>query len=298
MKEIVIISGKGGTGKTSITAALATLATPRCVLADCDVDAADLHLIVSPTVLQEQDFIGGRQARIQPLKCRGCGRCFSLCRFEAIEPVEYKKIFRVKETFCEGCRVCVEFCPAAAIDFVDAVNGRWFLSQTRFGPMAHAQLGIAQENSGKLVTLIRKEARQLAEERHLDWILSDGSPGIGCPVIASLTGADLALIVTEPTQSGCHDLMRVLDLTHHFKIPTAVCINKADINPQAASQIRDLAEKKSLSKPIEIPYDPSITAAQIQAQSIIEYQNNSPAAQAISRLWELIQKSLAKESVY
>jgi MinD superfamily P-loop ATPase len=295
LKEIVVISGKGGTGKTSITAALAGLAA-RCVLADCDVDAADLHLIASPAVLQEREFIGGRQAVIQLLKCRGCGRCFSLCRFEAVEPVEHKKAFRVKNSFCEGCRVCVEFCPAKAIDFVDAVNGRWFISETRFGPMVHAQLGIAQENSGKLVTLIRKEARRIAEEKKLEWILSDGSPGIGCPVIASLTGADFVLAVTEPTQSGRHDLMRVLELTEHFRIPVAVCVNKSDINPEMTRQIRDLAEEKHLSRPGEIPYDPSVTAAQIQAQNIIEYKNGSPAATAIRRLWEGIQETVLSGS--
>ncbi len=289
MKEIVVISGKGGTGKTSITAALAGLAA-RCALADCDVDAADLHLIASPTVLREQEFIGGRQAVIQPSKCRGCGRCFSLCRFGAIEPSTYQKAFRVKNSFCEGCKVCVEFCPAGAIDFVNAVNGRWFVSETRFGPMVHAELGIAQENSGKLVTLIRKEARRIAEEKKLEWILSDGSPGIGCPVIASLTGADFVLAVTEPTQSGRYDLMRVLDLTEHFRIPAAVCINRADINPEMARQIVRLAEEKKLSRPVEIPYDPSVTAAQIQAQTVIEYKSSGPAAQAIGRLWERIQE--------
>lgn len=289
MKEIVVISGKGGTGKTSITAALAGLAA-HSVLADCDVDAADLHLIASPTIVQEREFIGGRQAVIQPPKCRGCGRCFSLCRFGAIEPVAYKKAFYVKGSFCEGCKVCVEFCPAGAIDFVDAVNGRWFISETRFGPMVHAQLGIAQENSGKLVTLIRKEARRIAEEKKLEWILSDGSPGIGCPVIASLTGADFVLAVTEPTQSGRHDLMRLLELTDHFRIPAAVCINKADINPELSRQIEQLAEEKNLSRPIEIPYDASVTAAQIQVQTVIEHDSGSPAAQAIGRLWERIQE--------
>ncbi|HOQ05066.1 MAG TPA: ATP-binding protein [Anaerohalosphaeraceae bacterium] len=289
MKEIVVISGKGGTGKTSITAALAALAGTG-VLADCDVDAADLHLLTSPIVLQEYEFVGGKRAAIRSAKCRGCGRCYSLCRFGAIEPVVSKNVFRVQESFCEGCRVCVEFCPAGAIDWVEVVSGRWFLSQTRFGPMVHAQLGIAQENSGKLVTLLRKEARRIADEKKTDWVFTDGSPGIGCPVIASLTGADFVLAVTEPTQSGCHDLMRVLELTEHFGISAAVCINKADINPEMTRQIERLAVGKNLPKPVTIPYDPSITAAQIQAQSVIEYDKNSPAARAVSSLWETIQK--------
>ncbi len=291
MKEIVIISGKGGTGKTSITAALAGLAQ-NSVLADCDVDAADLHLVTSPTVLQEQDFVGGRQAVIQPLQCRGCGRCFSLCRFGAIQPVEGKKAFRVNSSFCEGCKVCVEFCPAGAIDFVDSVNGRWFLSQTRFGPMVHAELGIAQENSGKLVALIRKEARQLARAEQREWILADGSPGIGCPVIASLTGADFVLVVTEPTQSGRHDLRRILELTDHFKIAAAICVNKADLNPEMTAEIEQEAAKKNLSVLAKIPYDTAITRAQIQAQNVIEYDPDGPAARSIRRLWETIQETV------
>jgi MinD superfamily P-loop ATPase len=287
LKEIVVISGKGGTGKTSITAALAGLAAGS-VLVDCDVDAADLHLIAAPTVLKEQDFIGGRRAVIRPQKCRGCGQCYSLCRFGAVESVEGKTIFRIRESFCEGCKICVEFCPEQAIDFVETVNGRWFLSQTCWGPMVHAQLGVAQENSGKLVSLLRKEARRIAEERKLDWIFSDGSPGIGCPVIASLTGADFVLAVTEPTQSACHDLLRLLELVEHFHIPAAVCINKADVNPELTRQIRHLAGTRNLPVPAEIPYDSSFTAAQIRAQTIIEYDRGSPASEAVERLWEWI----------
>lgn len=287
MKEIVIISGKGGTGKTSITAALAGLAE-NCVLADCDVDAADLHLVTNPRIRQEQDFIGGRQAVIRPQHCRGCGRCYSLCRFGAIEPIEYKKAFRVKSSFCEGCKVCVEFCPAGAIDFVDAVNGRWFISETRFGPMIHAELGIAQENSGKLVSLIRKQARRIAVRQNCDWLLVDGSPGIGCPVIASLTGADFVLVVTEPTRAGRHDLLRILELTAHFNVSTAICINKVDINPEVTREIERTAAEKNLSILAKIPYDPSITKAQINAENIIEHNPQSPAAEAIRRLWDQI----------
>lgn len=289
MKEIVIISGKGGTGKTSITAALAGLAGS-CVLADCDVDAADLHLLASPGIIRQQEFVGGRRAVIRPEKCRRCGQCFSLCRFEAIEKSEPWAMFEVNQTFCEGCRVCVDFCPDGAIDFVEVVNGRWFVSDTRWGPMVHAQLGIAQQNSGKLVSLLRAEARQIASERLADWILIDGSPGIGCPVIASLTGADLVLAVAEPTQAGRHDLLRVLELTEHFREPVMICVNKADINPRWTEQIRQLAEEKHLSKPIEIPYDASVTAAQIQAKTVLEYDSSSPAAKAVCQLWEQIQK--------
>ena len=287
MKEIVVISGKGGTGKTSVTAALAALA-PNCVLADCDVDAADLHLVTSPRVQQEQEFIGGRRAVIRQQDCRGCGRCFQLCRFGAVEKNGQDGTYRIKPAFCEGCKVCVQFCPAGAIDFVDAVNGRWFISETRFGPMVHARLGIAQENSGKLVSLIRKEAKKLAEKQNRDWILVDGSPGIGCPVIASLTGADFVLVVTEPTQSGRHDLLRILQLTDHFNVSTAVCINKVDINPEMTREIEQTAVEKKLSVMAKIPYDPSITKAQIEAENIIEYNPGSPAAEAIHRLWDQI----------
>ena len=241
MKELVVISGKGGTGKTSIAAAFTSLAQ-KAVVADCDVDAADLHLVLSPTIKQESDFSGGKQAAIIAEKCIGCGRCAKMCRFEAIHfngrgNDVVAKTYTVDPFSCEGCKVCVEFCPVDAIDFKAAINGHWFISDTRFGPMVHAQLGIAEENSGKLVTLIRREAKRIAEEQNKDLLIIDGSPGIGCPVIASITGSDVVLVVTEPTLSGKHDLERVAQLTANFGIKTLVCINKADINPEMSRSI-------------------------------------------------------------
>jgi MinD superfamily P-loop ATPase len=291
MKELVVISGKGGTGKTSIVASFASLAK-NVVLADCDVDAADLHLLLAPDVKQTADFSGGKSASIMTESCIGCGRCKEVCNFDA--PVFdgprndiVEKTYRIDPISCEGCSVCVHFCPVDAIQFNEAINGQWFVSETRFGSMVHAQLGIAQENSGKLVSLIRKEAKLKATERNNDLIIVDGSPGIGCPVIASITGADLVLVVTEPTLSGQHDLDRVIELTKHFDIPTVVCINKYDINPKIAEEIKSSAHGWNLQIAGEIAYDSAFTKAQIAAKSIVEYSNGSLKGQIIS-LWESV----------
>ena len=288
MKELVVISGKGGTGKTSIVASFANLAK-NAVLADCDVDAADLHLILEPKVKQNSNFSGGKRASIVSAECIGCGRCQDVCRFGAIhfdgeknEVIE--KTFIIDPISCEGCKVCVEFCPVDAIEFNDAVNGQWFISETRFGEMVHARLGVAEENSGKLVTIIRREARRIADEGKMDLVIVDGSPGIGCPVIASITGADLALVVTEPTLSGKHDLQRVSELTANLRIPTLVCINKADINPQIANEIEDDAQRKGLRMVGKIRYDPAFTKAQIMACSVIEYTGGA-VSEELRALW-------------
>lgn len=288
MKELVVISGKGGTGKTSITAAFASLAQ-NAVLADCDVDAADLHLVLSPKIKQEQDFSGGKQASIITEKCIGCGKCSKMCRFDAITlngPGNglVAKTYAVDPVSCEGCKVCVEFCPVDAISFEPAINGKWFISDTRFGPMVHAKLGIAEENSGKLVTLIRKEAKRITEEQKKDLLVIDGSPGIGCPVIASITGADVVLIVTEPTLSGKHDLERVTQLTANFGIKTLVCINKADINPEMTEQISEDAVRHGLKVIGKIPYDDGFTKAQIMKATLIEYTGGDIAEQ-IKAMW-------------
>ena len=289
MKEIVVISGKGGTGKTSIVASFAALAK-NAVFADCDVDAADLHLILEPKVKQTNDFSGGKLASIIAEKCIGCGRCEEVCNFGAAlfnGPANdvVGKTYTIDSIACEGCKVCVEFCPVDAIEFKDVVNGQWFISDTRFGPMVHAKLGIAQENSGKLVSLIRKEAKRIAEEQEKDLLIVDGSPGIGCPVIASITGADLVLVVTEPTLSGQHDLDRVVELTGHFKIPTAVCINKYDINAKIAKAIEKKAGERGLRMAGKIAYDTVVTRAQLSAKSIVEYSNGGLRTQIVS-LWE------------
>lgn len=288
MKEIVVISGKGGTGKTSIVASFAALAK-NAVFADCDVDAADLHLVLEPDIKQTHDFSGGKLASIITEKCVGCGKCEDVCNFNAARlngPANdvVEKTYTIDPIACEGCGVCVHFCPNNAIKFKDAVNGQWFISDTRFGPMVHAKLGIAQENSGKLVSLIRKEAKRIATEQNKSLIIVDGSPGIGCPVIASVTGAGLALIVTEPTLSGLHDLERVAELTSHFGIPTCVCINKSDLNPEITAQIEEEARDRGIRPVGKIRYDTAFTKAQIMKATVIEYTGGW-VSEDIRALW-------------
>ena len=295
MKELVVISGKGGTGKTSIVAAFAALAK-NAVLADCDVDAADLHLVLEPKVMQTNDFSGGKRASIITKKCTGCGKCEEVCNFDAVRfdgPGNdfADKTFTIDPVSCEGCKVCVEFCPADAIEFEDCINGQWFISDTRFGPMVHARLGIAEENSGKLVSLIRKEAKKIAQEQKRDLLIVDGSPGIGCPVIASITGADLVLVVTEPTLSGKHDLERVSKLTENFGIETLVCVNKADINPQITGQISEEAGQRGLKVIGKIGYDEAFTKAQIVKASVVEYTGGAVTEQ-IKALWRQVAYAL------
>ena len=295
MKELVVISGKGGTGKTSIVAAFANLAQ-NAVFADCDVDAADLHLVLEPTVKQTTDFSGGKRASIIVDKCIGCGKCKDLCKFEAINldgPANdiVAKTFTVDPVSCEGCKVCVEFCPVDAIEFNDCVNGQWFISDTRFGPMVHAKLGIAEENSGKLVSLIRKETQKIAEEQKKDLIIVDGSPGIGCPVIASITGADLVLIITEPTLSGKHDLERVAELAAGFNIPVLIAINKFDINPDMSDEIEKGALERNMKVVGRIRYDKAFTKAQIMKCSVVEYTGGA-VTEDIKTLWRNVTYAL------
>jgi len=295
MKELVVISGKGGTGKTSIVAAFASLAK-NAVLADCDVDAADLHLVLEPKIEQTHDFFGGKQASIIAEKCTGCGICRDMCRFNAINfngqgNSVVDKTFTIDPVSCEGCKVCVEFCPADAIEFNDHINGQWFVSDTRFGPMVHAKLGIAEENSGKLVTLIRKEAKKIVQEQKKELLIVDGSPGIGCPVIASITAADLVLVVTEPTLSGKHDLDRVSELTSSFGIKTLVCINKADVNPQITDRISKDAQKRGLKVIGKIAYDEAFTRAQMIKASVVEYTSGAITEQ-IKALWRQVTYAL------
>ena len=294
-KELVVISGKGGTGKTSIVACFAWLAK-KAAIADCDVDAADLHLILEPTVVKREKFSGGSRARIMPGHCTACGKCEELCRFDAIYfdgPGNGKvdKTYRVDPIACEGCGVCAWFCAENAIEFGPAVNGEWFISDTRCGPMVHAKLGVAEENSGKLVSLVRTQAKKIAEDRKLDVVLIDGAPGIGCSVIASITGADLVLVVTEPTLSGMHDLARVAELTRHFDIPTLVCVNKWDLNPDVASQIEQQALRRGLQVTSKVRYDQVVTEAQIRRLSLVEYAVNG-VADEIRRLWADVQEAL------
>jgi MinD superfamily P-loop ATPase len=286
MKELVVISGKGGTGKTSLMAGFASLARNK-VLCDADVDAADLHLIMDPEIKERHEFQSGSTAIINAEKCTQCGLCRDLCRWDAIS-----EDFEVDAITCEGCGVCVYFCPESAIDFPVNTCGEWFISDTRFGPMAHARLGIAEENSGKLVTLVRQQGKKLAEEKKLDLLLTDGPPGVGCPVIASLGGATAVLIVSEPTVSGKHDMERVAELAAFFKIPAMLCINKFDLNVDQTTAIENFAKEKNVKVLGRIPFDPIFTKSMVQGQTIFEYDGKSEAARAVETLWERVATEL------
>jgi MinD superfamily P-loop ATPase len=296
MKEIVIISGKGGTGKTSITASLAALAAPKVVLADCDVDAADLHLILKPEILQRTEFRSGHKAIIRLEDCTGCGKCIEVCRFNAVKDGTtwdaYPQVkYSIDPVACEGCGVCVQFCPLKAIDFDEEICGEWYISQSRFGTMVHAKLGIAAENSGKLVTLVRTEAKKVAQEQAAQYVLIDGSPGIGCPVIASLTAADMALIVTEPTVSGDHDMRRIVGLLKRLRIQAMVCVNKWDINIEATEKIKAFAIDANIDFAGLVRYDKASTAAQRVQKSIVEYCDTG-IGEDIREVWGAIEKKL------
>jgi MinD superfamily P-loop ATPase len=286
MRELVVLSGKGGSGKTSVISAFAAMPGKK-ILCDADVDAADLHLILSPEILETHDFVSGNTAVIIPEKCTQCGRCRELCRFSAID-----EQFRVDPLDCEGCGVCVHFCPEKAIDFPENTCGQWFISDTRFGPMAHARLGIAEENSGKLVALVRKQAERLAEEKGIDLILTDGPPGVGCPVIASLGGASAALIVSEPTVSGIHDMKRVVELCDFFGIPAWLAVNKFDLNLEQTKIIEAYAKEKGAELIGRIPFDPTFTRAMVQGLSVQEYDPEGSAAAAVAEIWETLKETM------
>ncbi len=295
MKELIVISGKGGTGKTSIVASFSTLAR-QAVLADCDVDAADLHLVLNPDIVRREDFSGGRKARIIEDQCIACNRCVEECRFDAIryavlENGEKAEKPSINLISCEGCGLCKRLCPVEAIAFEPVVNGQMFVSTTRNGPMVHARLGMAEGNSGKLVSLIREEARRIAEKEGLERIIVDGSPGIGCPVVSSITGADGVLIVTEPTLSGRHDLMRVAKLAAHFRIATLVCVNKWDLNPEMTERIEKEALENGLKIAGRIRYDAAITKAQIAKKSVVEYTDDAVAGD-MKDVWGRVQQAL------
>jgi MinD superfamily P-loop ATPase len=294
IKELVIVSGKGGTGKTSLVAAMAGLAD-NTVLADCDVDAADLHLVLEPSVRRQEAFRSGHEAVIRDADCIGCGACLARCRFDAVERLsgaDGAHRFRIDPFACEGCGVCVRVCPVGAIDFPEKTCGTWFVSDTRFGPMVHARLGVAEENSGRLVTLVRKQARDVAEAEGRALLIVDGSPGIGCPVIASITGASMVLVVTEPTRSGLHDLDRVLQLAAHFKIPAAVCINKHDINPEMATALEAHCREAGVDVLGTVRYDRAVTESMVRKQTVVEFGANS-IAEDIRSLWSAVRDHLA-----
>ena len=286
MKEIVVLSGKGGTGKTSIVASFASLAQGK-VLADCDVDAADLHLILQPTVREEREFWSGQVAFIDEEKCTECGLCQELCRFGAIRG------FEVDSISCEGCGFCCQVCPVCAVTMKNSMVGHSFISETEYGCLCHARLGIAQENSGKLVALVRQNAKLIAEREDLDYIITDGPPGIGCPVISALSGADLALLVTEPTLSGIHDLERVIGVCRHFGVPALVCINKYDINPENTSEIESYCLSQGVEVASRIPFDNVVTEALIRRLPVVEY-GDGEVSRGIEKLWQLIARTLSQ----
>jgi MinD superfamily P-loop ATPase len=285
LKQLVVISGKGGTGKTSLTGSFAAL-SKGAVFADCDVDASNLHLLLKPEVKKTIEFKGLKLARIIEEKCTRCGLCMERCRFEAISD------YKVDPVHCEGCGVCLWVCPVGAVAFEDRVCGHAYVSETRFGPMAHARLLPGMENSGKLVTLVRQMAQKLAEETGRGLVLIDGPPGIGCPVIASLSNVDAGLVVVEPSLSGIHDLKRALELLDHFKIRPLVCVNKHDINLDNTKEIGDFCEDSGIDLVGRVPFDEDVTKAMVTGLTVVEYSPKSPAGVEIKKTWDLLRRSL------
>ncbi|NPV81785.1 MAG: 4Fe-4S binding protein [Firmicutes bacterium] len=300
MKELLVISGKGGTGKTSIVGAFAVLAKSK-VLADCDVDAADLHLLLKPTVRNTTEFYGSKKAVIDQEKCTGCGTCVEACRFGAITRGD--DLIEVNTVSCEGCTVCYYACPQRAITMKDNLSGHWFISDTLYGPLVHARLGIAEENSGKLVAEVRRQARSIAEGQGLDYIITDGPPGIGCPVISSISGVDMALIVTEPTVAGSHDLERILGLTKHFNVEAMVCINKYDLDERKAREIEEYCYREGIEVAGRIPFDEEVVYALMEGLPVVDYgrgrsgHGRGKASKAIKGLWERVSFRLEQARV-
>ena len=285
MRQIVIISGKGGTGKTVITGAFAALAKNK-VMADCDVDAADLHLLLKPSIKERHEFRSGKTAKIDKKFCKQCGKCISVCRFSAIS-----EDFTVDPISCEGCAFCSFACPEGAIKMEENVSGEWFISDTRFGPMVHAKLGIAEENSGKLVSLVRKQAKELADKNKADWVIVDGAPGIGCPVIASLSGIDCAVVVTEPTLSGLHDADRVISVAKHFGILAKLIVNKYDLNLDMTEKIEQYCKNSNIDLIGKIAFDKSVVEAMVSGKTIIEHKSRQ-AKEETEKAWQVLQEKL------
>jgi MinD superfamily P-loop ATPase len=289
MKEIVVISGKGGTGKTVLTGAFASLAENK-VMADCDVDAADLHLIMAPEVKEKNEFKAGYTAFIDKTKCVGCYQCRDLCRFNGV-----KFDLTVDPVNCEGCYFCYHLCPANAIEMVENTTGEWYVSDTRFGTLVHARLGIAEENSGKLVTMVRNKAKEIAEKQNADWIIIDGTPGIGCPVIASISGVDCALVVTEPTQSGLHDAVRVMDVAKHFSVPVQLVVNKYDLNMEMTDKIMEYCSENNIPFAGKIKFDKSVVNAMVEGKTIIEGSEETVKETIIS-IWDSVKSGITHSS--
>jgi MinD superfamily P-loop ATPase len=286
MKQLVVISGKGGTGKTIIAGSLAALARNK-VMADCDVDAANLHLLLHPEIQETHPFSAGTKARLNLENCTRCGECVKVCRFSAIKDTEGEIV--IDPLSCEGCAVCSYVCPVEAIRMEKNTCGEWFVSKTQYGPFVHARLGVGEENSGKLVSEVRKKAKEIAEQMSLDFVVIDGPPGIGCPVISSLSGTDLALTVTEPSPSGIQDMERVVAVAHHFKVRAACCINKYDLNLENSARIESWCRKNSITVIGKVPFDKEVTQSMVQGIPLTEY-SQSPAAEEIRNLWEKLMK--------
>lgn len=289
MKQLAVISGKGGTGKTILSACFAVLAESK-VMVDCDVDAANLHLLLKPEIKRSEVFISGQTARLDGSLCTGCGECLEACRFDAVSESGEGE-FRIDPLACEGCAVCSHVCPSGAIDMEDAECGHWFVAQTQYGPFVYARLGIGAENSGKLVTEVRNRAVETARTEDSGLVLIDGPPGIGCPVIATLSGVDLALVVTEPTPSGIQDMERVIATARHFQIKTACCINKHDLNPALTGEIEAWCTKQGIAVVGTIPYDHSVVEAMVQAIPPVEILDNA-TADRIRQVWGRVHEIL------
>ncbi len=285
MKQIAIVSGKGGTGKTMLTASFAAL-SKNAVFADCDVDAADLHILLEPKIVERHKFKGGKTVFINKEKCISCGACISVCRFDAIS-----EDFVIDPLSCEGCGVCYHICAQNAIVMEDKISGEWFVSETKYGPFVHAKLGVAEENSGKLVSVVRQNAKLIAEKENRDLIIIDGPPGIGCPVISSITGTDIVLVVTEPTLSGIHDMQRVIELAQHFKLKVFVVINKYDLNTEMTFEIENYCQKNKIPLAGKIVYDSIVTEAIANKKIVVEY-TNAEVVQQIENVWRTIYNAL------
>ncbi len=288
MKEITILSGKGGTGKTTITAALASVAE-KCVFCDSDVDAADLHLILQPEIREENIFYSAWLPKIDHDKCTNCGTCVDYCRFDAIHSNENGDL-TINPFQCEGCRLCERLCPSDAICSERSSNNRWFVSETRFGTLVHAKMGPGEENSGKLVTQVRKRAKEIAQENKLDYIISDGPPGIGCATISSLSGANLVLIVMEPTKSGLHDAERLIELIQSFNISAFAIINKYDMNTDVSDKIQKYLKTKHIRLLTKIPFDKEMVEAMIEGKTIVEYNPDSIISEKVNEVWQTMKE--------
>jgi MinD superfamily P-loop ATPase len=289
MKQLTVLSGKGGTGKTTITASLAVLAE-NAVVADCDVDAPDLHMLLHPKIVKTQEFKGAKLAVIDEEECTKCDLCRQKCRFDAVT-----EEIKVDPISCEGCGVCTLVCPVNAVTLIERISGHAYISKTEYGFMAHALLSPGEANSGKLATLVRQNAKILAEKKHSDLILIDGPPGIGCPVIASVTGADAGLVVTEPTMSGIHDLERALQLLKHFDVPPVVCVNMHDINSDNTDKIVSFCRENSIEVVGKIPFNSVVTEAMVNGWAIVEYAPESDVAKEIAKMWKKIHSALKHE---